>query len=98
MFENNFRGITQPGVDHYSLEFYLWGHLIPPVNSAPIENKETLQHIIYACPNLCHFPLTPSPHHGTFENLRQALIRRFQTYIVLCEKKKCVHLLLIVTC
>jgi hypothetical protein len=36
------------------LNFYLWGHLIPLVNSVPIENKETLQRIVYVYPTICH--------------------------------------------
>ena len=43
------------------VDFYLWEHLNPLVNSAPIENKETLQHIFYACPTICHFAPPPSP-------------------------------------
>jgi len=31
------------------------------VNSAPIENKETLQHIVYAYPTICHLAPPPPP-------------------------------------
>jgi hypothetical protein len=40
--------------------FYMWRHLNPHVNSAPIENKEKLQHIFYACPTICHLASPPS--------------------------------------
>jgi len=42
-------------------------------------------------------PPPPPPHPGAFEDFRQAMIRRFQTYIALGEKHFA-HLLLIVTC
>jgi hypothetical protein len=71
--------------------FYLWEHLKPVVYSVPIENKETLQCILYACQTI-----RKTLAFRTFENLRQAVIRRFQMCIALGEEHF-EHLLLIVS-
>jgi hypothetical protein len=56
------------------LNFYVWGHLHPVGYSPPAVDEETLhQRNFYACESFRTFA-------GTFERVRQSVIRRIHAY------------------